>query len=138
MIDRERAMQDGGGPGRVPALVFLAIVLITIAALLAGYGVPVGVGAIAGLVLGAIAGAVGSLWLGRGAGRSINLGGGAWSSELTAAAPPPELVAQMRELSETLGVDLGATRSILTVLTTVEANGLAVQLVSIGVHEGRR
>ena len=60
---------QSSGPGRFFGLLFLAIVIVAIAALLGGYGVPVGIGALAGLVLGAIAGALGSLWVARGAGR---------------------------------------------------------------------
>ena len=124
-----------GGFGRLPGLVFLVVVIVAIAALLAGYGIPVGVGALAGLVLGAIAGMLGSLWLTRGTGRSVNLAGVEWSSDLRSGEMSAELLADMREMSEVYTIDLGPIRSILPVLATVEANGLAVQLVAIEVHE---
>ncbi len=121
--------------GRLPALLFLAIVLVAIVALLAGYGIPVGVGALVGLVLGAIAGVVGVLWLARGPGRSIHLGGHAWSSPDTTGAPSVDFATEMRDSIDVLAVDLGPIRSILPVLSTVEAGGLEVQLVAIERHE---
>jgi hypothetical protein len=119
---------------RLPALLFWAIVLVAIVALLAGYGIPVGVGALVGLVLGAIAGAVGVLWLVRGPGRSIHLGGYSWSS-LDATGVPSVDPSEMRELTDVLGVDLGPIHSIVPVLSTVEAHGLEIQLLAIELHE---
>jgi hypothetical protein len=135
MTYRRAVMQTAGGFRRLPGLLFLAIVILAIAALLAGYGIPVGVGALAGLVLGAIAGMLGSLWLARGAGRSIGLAGVEWSSDLHSGAMSAELLADMREMSEVYTIDLGPIRSILPVLATVEASGLRVELVAIEVHE---
>jgi hypothetical protein len=129
-------MSMAGGPGRIPALLFLAVVIVAIAALLVGYGVPVGVGALAGLLLGATAGAVGVLWLGRGSGRSVNIAGMSWSSDvawqsLQAESPNEDMVTRMHELSEVFAVDLGRTRSIQPVLATSEANGLALELLAL-------
>jgi hypothetical protein len=125
-------MQEARGAGRILGLLFLAIWLVAIAALLAGYGVPVGIGALAGLTLGGMAGAVGSLWLGRGGGRSINLGGLAWSSDGgVSEAPSGEHLAQMRELGELMGIERGPPVAVVPVLQTVEADGLSVQLVAI-------
>ncbi len=135
MVYRRVVMESSGGFRRLPALVFLAIVIVAIVALLAGYGIPVGVGALAGLVLGAIAGVLGSLWLTRGAGRSINLAGVEWSSDLHSGDMSAEMLADMREMSEVFTIDLGPIRSILPVLASSEANGLAVQLVAIEHHE---
>ena len=122
------------GRGQLPALFFLAVVLVAIVALLAGYGVPVGVGALVGLALGAIAGVIGVLWLARGPGRSIQLGGYSWSSYDTTGAPSVD-PGEMRELIDVLAVDLGPIHSILPVLSTVEADGLEVQLLAIEMHE---
>jgi hypothetical protein len=66
----------GRGWDRLVGLLFLAIVVAAVALLVAGYGVAVGIGALAGLVLGFLAGAFGLLWLGRGSGRSITFGAG--------------------------------------------------------------
>jgi hypothetical protein len=78
---------------------------------------------------------LGSLWLARGAGRSINLAGVEWSSGMHSGVMTAELLAEMRGMTEVFTIDLGPIRSILPVLTSVEANGLAVQLVAIEVHE---
>lgn len=122
------------GRGRLPGLLFLSVVLVAIVALLAGYGFPTGVGALVGLALGAIAGAIGVLWLARGSGRSIHLSGYAWSSYDTTGAPSID-PGEMRELIDVLAVDLGPIHSILPVLSTVEADGLEVQLLAIEMHE---
>ncbi|HEV7604360.1 MAG TPA: hypothetical protein VGO15_05290 [Candidatus Limnocylindrales bacterium] len=123
------------GPGRLPALVFLAIVLVAIVALIGGYGIPVGVGALLGFALGAMAGVIGVLWLGRGSGRSVHIGRYAWSSLDRTEAPSVDTFADMRELTEILAVDLGPIQSVLPVLATVAAGGLEVQLVAIQLHE---
>ena len=98
MVYRQAVMKTAGGIRRLPGLLFLAIVILAIAALLAGYGVPVGVGALAGLLLGAIAGVLGSLWLARGAGRSINLAGVEWSSDMQSGAMSAELLGDARDV----------------------------------------
>jgi hypothetical protein len=134
-IDPWGVLQMNEARGRLPALLFLAIVLVAIVALLAGYGIPVGVGALVGLALGAIAGVVGVLWLMRGPGRSIHLGGHSWSSFDTTGAPSPTSVVDMHVLMDVLAVDLGPIHSILPVLSTVEAAGLEIQLVAIEMHE---
>jgi hypothetical protein len=106
---------------------------LAIGLLIVGYGVPVGVGALAGLVLGFLAGTVGALWLGRGSGRSITFGGVEWSSE--SAQPTAALMAEMQELGEISSVDLGPIRSVLPVLARAEAGGLDIDLVTVEVHE---
>lgn len=90
---------------RLLGLLFLALVALAIALLIAGYGVAVGAGALAGLVLGFLAGTLGVLWLGRGSGRSITLGSMEWSSE--SGQPTAALMAEMRELGEISSVDIG-------------------------------
>lgn len=123
----------GRGWGRLVGLLFLAIVVVAVGLLIAGYGVAVGVGALAGLVLGFLAGTLGALWLERGSGRSINFGGMEWSSE--SGQPTAELMAEMQELGEISGVDIGAVRSVLPVLASAEAGELNVQLVTVEIHE---
>jgi hypothetical protein len=120
---------------QLPGLIFLGIVVVAIVAMLAGFGVPVGIGALVGLILGLMAGAIGALWLARGPGRSIQLGSYSWASYDTPQTPSVELVAESRELLDILGVDLGPIDSILPVLSTVEADGLTIQLLAIEMHE---
>jgi hypothetical protein len=123
----------GRGRDRLLGLLFLALVALAIGLLIAGYGVAVGVGALAGMVLGFLAGTLGALWLGRGSGRSITFGGMEWSSE--SAQPTAALMAEMQELGEISSVDIGPIRSILPVLARAEAGGLDVELVTVEVHE---
>jgi hypothetical protein len=123
----------GRGRDRLLGLLVLALVALAIGLLIAGYGVAVGVGALAGMVLGFLAGTLGALWLGRGSGRSITFGGMEWSSE--SAQPTAALMAEMQELGEISSVDIGPIRSILPVLARAEAGGLDVELVTVEVHE---
>jgi hypothetical protein len=79
---------------------------------------------------------LGSLWLWRGSGRSVTIGGMAWSSDRPMAAlMPDEVITEMRDLSEISAVDLGMIRSVMPVLATTEAGGLSVQLLTIEQHE---
>ena len=118
---------------RLAGLAFLGIVVVAIGLLVAGYGVAVGVGVLVGLVLGVLAGTVGALWLGRGSGRSITFGGMEWLSD--ADGPAAGLMAEMQEIGEISGVDIGRIRSVQPVLAIAAAAGLAVQLVSVEIHE---
>jgi hypothetical protein len=122
---------------RVSAIGFTLIVLVTITLLVAGYGLPVGIGALVGFVLGALAGLVGLLWMARGSGRTIGVGGLQWNS-LSSRSEDPDLdrMRIMQELTEVLSVDLGRVRRIVPVLRTAVAGGLTVQLIDLEVHEG--
>lgn len=123
----------GHGRDRLVGLLFLALVIVAVALLIAGYGVAVGVGALAGLVLGFLAGTLGVLWLGRGSGRSITFGSMEWSSE--SGRPAAELMAEMQELGEISSVDTGPIRSVLPILARAEAEGLDVELVTVEIRE---
>jgi hypothetical protein len=119
---------------RLPGIVFAVVVLTAVGALLLGYGVPVGVGAVAGLVLGAIAGFITILWLARGAGRSVTVGSMSWSSGSSGARAEADL-AELRTMSELSGIDLGRVLGVVPVLRTEEGGGLTVGLVAATVHE---
>jgi hypothetical protein len=125
----------GGLVPRLVPLAFVAIVVAAIVALLAGYGVPVGIGALAGFILGALAGLFGTLWVGRGTGRSIGVGGfTSWSSR-SGSEDPSEEMGRLRERTELLSVDLGPITAVLPVLASADAGGLAIQLVTAEIHE---
>src|SRR5258705_7094227 len=100
-------------------MVFTVIVLVTIGLLVAGYGLPIGVGALVGFILGALGGLVGLLWLARGPGRTIGVGSFQWNM-LSEQSSNPDLDAMslMRELSEVLSVDLGRVRRVVPLLQT--------------------
>lgn len=117
---------------RIPGIVFVVVVVTAVGALLLGYGVPVGVGAVAGLALGAIAGFIGVLWLARGPGRSMSVGSMSWSN---ASSASPADLDELRAMSELAETDLGAVIAVIPVLATDEAAGLTVRLISAVVHE---
>ena len=74
--------------------------------MVAGYGVPVGVGLLAGLVLGGVFGLFSGLWLGvRGRGRSMTIGTMSHSpTDEASQSQTPEIV---RDLDRVQGVDQG-------------------------------
>jgi hypothetical protein len=119
---------------RLPGIVFAIVVVTAVGALLLGYGVPVGVGAVAGLVLGAIAGFIGLLWLARGAGRSMTVGSMSWSSSSSSNRTEADLE-ELRAMSELSEIDLGRVVDVVPVLATEEGGGLSVTLVAAAVHE---
>ncbi|HEV2005598.1 MAG TPA: hypothetical protein VGQ85_03210 [Candidatus Limnocylindrales bacterium] len=128
-----------GFRGRIFGLVVLAILIGTIALLVAGYGLAVGLGALAGLVLGFAVGlfAFFSTWQGRGQVTFGNSGSsGSWSYMSNVSMDETESpMENMRELSEVFTVDLGPVRSIIPVLATSVAAGLTLQLLDVELHE---
>jgi hypothetical protein len=119
--------------GRIFGFVFLLAVAGAVVLLIAGLGVPVGVGALVGLILGFVAGMLGFLWALRGAGRSVSVAGFGWA----ARTPPPteDELAEIRDLTEVQQIDLGPIRVVRPALQTVEVGGLAVQLVEVEERE---
>jgi hypothetical protein len=127
-----------GGPrlrDRAGGLIILAILLATIVLLVAGYGLPVGVGVVIGLLIGFLGGLMAWLWTWQGRGQ-VSFGG-ASSSSSTAwlSADQDTAQAQLHELTEILPVDIGRVRGIVPVLASVEAGGLAIELVDAELGE---
>ena len=120
---------------RLPGIVFAVVVLIAVGALLLGFGVPVGVGAVAGLVLGGIAGLMSVLWLARGPGRSMTVGSMSWSSTGNSERLAEPDLDELRAMSELSEIDLGRVDRVAPVLATEEAAELTVSLVSMTAHE---
>jgi hypothetical protein len=116
-------------PARFGGLVFLGVVFVTAALLIAGYGAPIGVGALVGIALGFLAGTVGTMWMSRGNAPYVafnstsHLGPGGHSAE--------DEMAWLREVSDLMSVDLGEVRRVVPVLSIVEAAGLRIQLVAL-------
>ncbi|HEX7949756.1 MAG TPA: hypothetical protein VF494_05360 [Candidatus Limnocylindrales bacterium] len=119
---------------RLPGIIFAVLVVIAVLALLLGYGIPVGVGAVAGLVLGGIAGFFSVLWLARGAGRSMTIGSYSWSSSSSGTRTEADMD-ELRAMSELAEIELGPVVSVVPVLATEEAGGLTVGLIAATVHE---
>lgn len=118
---------------RVPAFLLLGLVVVATALLIAGYGVPVGIGAIAGLLLGGTAvlaflglqsrssGGTATTWLSRGG---------------PANQPDPELIERHgRDSMRVAGVDAGALRRVIPLGDAVEAGGARVELVALEIRE---
>jgi len=126
----------GGIAIQISALAFVAIVLVTIGLLIGGYGLPTGLGALVGFIVGSLAGLVGVLWLSRGSGRTVSVGGLHWNSQSSRSVDPDlERMALMRELTEVAGVDLGRVRRIVPVTETTKAADLTLQLIDVELHD---
>ena len=113
---------------RMVGITILAIAVAAIALLFAGQGPVVAAGAVVGVILGAVAGMFSLLWLRGGAGRSISFD----TQPLYADVAPDEaLIAQMRDTSEVMGMDLGPVEAVRPVVFTAESGGMALQLIAI-------
>ena len=119
--------------GRIFGFVFLVAVAGAVVLLIAGLGVPVGVGALVGLILGFVAGMLGIIWALRGAGRSVNVAG--FGLVTRSPQPSEDQLAEMRELSEVQEVDLGSIRAVRPALQTMVVDGLTVQIVALEERE---
>ncbi len=118
--------------GRIFGFVFLLAVAGAVVLLIAGLGVPVGVGALVGLILGFVAGMLGVLWAIRGGG-STNATTYWFSAK--PSEPTEDVLAEVRELTDVQQIDLGPIRAVRPALQIVEAGGLTVQLVALEERE---
>lgn len=119
--------------GRIFGFVFLLAVAGAVVLLIAGLGVPVGIGALVGLILGFVAGMLGFLWALRGAGRTVNVAGVAWTTKTP--QPAEDVLAEVRELTDVQQIDLGPIRAVRPALQTVEVGGLTLQVVALEERE---
>lgn len=121
-----------GGPrfrDRAGGLLLLAILLGTSGLLIAGYGLPVGLGWLAGLFLGFLGGLFAWLWTLQGRGQ-VTFGGASGSASTAWLSEDPDTArSQLHELTEVLPVDIGRVRAIVPVLADAEAGGLSIELV---------
>jgi len=118
---------------RVPAFLLLGLVLVATALLIAGYGLPVGIGVITGLLLGS---AVVLAFLGLSS-RSRGGAGFTWlSPDVPANQPDHELIQRHgRDSMRVAGVDAGALRRVIPLGDAVEAGGTRVELVALEIRE---
>jgi len=121
----------GGFRARAFGLLIIVVIVVADALLIAGYGVAVGLGALAGLILGTIVGIGGSLWLMHGPGRSVSFG----PMYSASREPTPEFIEEMRDAGEIGQVDLGPVVAIQPVLDSATARGLSVELLAVEYHE---
>jgi hypothetical protein len=117
---------------RVPAFLLLGLVLVAAALLIAGYGVPVGIGVIAGLLLG---GAVSLAFVGLSP-RSGHGGMFMWSRGGPANEPDHVLIQRHgRDSMRVAGVDASALRRVISLGDAVEASGARVELMALEIRE---
>ena len=122
---------------RAGGLILLAILVGTSGLLVVGYGVPVGLGALAGLFLGFLGGLFAWLWTSQGNGQVTFGGATRWFSTAYALDSTDEESsrAELQELTEVLPVDIGRVRAIVRVLASAEAGGLVIELVNLELCE---
>lgn len=135
MASRRLARVKRGGFTPVP-LVVIALVLLAASLIVAGYGVPVGVGLFVGLALGFGIGVVGVLWLGAGPGRTVGLG--SWTFDKTDAmtSGPPQLPDWVQDGARAAAVEMTALRRILAVGQTTEIEAIRVEVTALELREG--
>ena len=119
---------------RVPAFLLLGLVFVATALLIAGYGVPVGIGVVTGLLLGA---AVILALLGLSSRSRGSAGFVSWGSHgVSANQPDHELIERYGRISmRVAGVDAGALRRVIPLGDTIEAGGARVELVALEMRE---
>jgi len=119
---------------RVPAFLLLGLVVVAAALLVAGYGVPVGIGVITDLLLGvalilAFVGlrprASGSPWF------------GTWGARSGPVRQPDAALMERhgRDAMRVAGVDEGALRWMVAVGSSTEARGVRVELIAVEIRE---
>jgi hypothetical protein len=120
---------------RAPSIILLGLVMVATALLIAGFGAPVGIGVIVGMLVGAavILALVGM----NPQTRSASWYGG-FSSGAVSGPPQPDQAAiqrHHREWMRVAGVDAGALRRVIPVAAAVEAGGARVELVAVELRE---
>jgi len=114
---------------RLPALVLLLLVVAAAALLVAGWGVPVGVGVFIGLVLGFVA-ILAAMAIAQRSGGSVSF------SSLRAAsnyAEPDHALLEKhgRDSMRVMGIDAGDLRRVIAVGAAVEAGGVRLELIAV-------
>lgn len=119
---------------RMPTFVLLGLVLLAAALLIAGYGLAVGVGVIAGLALGLVA-ALAFLAMNQRARSNGHFR--TWSAPMVASDEPAhESIARMsRDALRVAGVDAGALHKVIAVGDAVTAAGIKVELIALEVRD---
>jgi hypothetical protein len=115
---------------RLPAFVLLGLVLVVAALLVAGYGVAVGVGVIAGLILG-VAVVLAFLAMNPRSGSFVSWGSSGRSPDAPGVA---FLEHHGRDAMRVAGVDAGALWRVIALGDVVEAGGARVELVALEIR----
>lgn len=109
---------------RLPGLVLLSLAVPATVLLIAGYGVPVGVGLLIGLVLGLVVGGVTGFWLSRsGTDRKSQLG------------PAMAMDEAFRNMERVQRVDHGELVRVVPGSSTADAAGVHLELISLEIRQ---
>ncbi len=117
---------------RAPAFVLLGLVLVAAVLLMAGYGVPVGLGVIVGMLLG-LAQILAFLAM-----RPHTSGGATyWMSDSGSPKQSDQALLQRhhRESMRVAGVDAGTLQRVIPVAGAIEARGVRMELVAVELRE---
>jgi hypothetical protein len=116
----------------LPGLFLLGLVFVATALLIAGFGVPVGVGLLVGLVLGAAVGLAAGLWFGAAThGGSMSIGG------MNVSSAPTPFEPEMRDLLDSREVqraDFGDLVRVVAGGDTSTANGVTLELIALEIR----
>jgi hypothetical protein len=119
---------------RTPTVVLLGVVLLAAVLLIAGYGLPVGVGVIAGLVLGLAVVLAGLAMNSRS--RSMHRFGTASAPLIAMDEPAHESIARMSgDAMRVAGVDAGSLHKVIGLGDTVTAAGVTVELIALEIRD---
>lgn len=117
---------------RAPSILLVAIVVLATALLVAGYGVQVGVGIVAGALLGIA-------WIGALLAMNPRTRGGSTYAVLdsrSSTQPDPEFLQRHHQgWTRVAGVEASALRHVIPVGSRVETGGVRVELVAVELRE---
>ena len=117
----------------LPGLILLSLLVVATALLVAGYGVPVGLGLMIGLVLGVVVGLWTGLWLGvRGRGRSMTIG--SMNISPTIEEPPMGTLDFFRDIEQVQRVDHGALVRVVPGGAVAVGAGATVELIALEIR----
>jgi hypothetical protein len=120
----------------IPSIVVMGVLILTAILLIGGYGLPVGLGFTAGLILGTVAAMGVWMWLrsGNPGGRSVSIGG---MSYFHADAPPDAEAMERygRAMSRVAAVDQSPLRRVLAIGQAAVTHSVRVELIALELRE---
>ena len=123
-----------GGFTPVP-LVVIALVLLAASLVVAGYGVPVGVGLFVGLALG-FGVVVGVLWLGAGPGRTVGFGSWTFDKTVAVTSGPPQFPDWFQDGARAAAVEMTALHRVLAVGQMTEVEAIRIEVTALELRAG--
>jgi hypothetical protein len=115
----------------IPGWILLGFVAVTGVLLVAGFGVPVGVGLLAGLVLGGVVGLFFGIWVGvRGRDRSFSFGNFTSLTE----SPDFEVPEAFRDQERVQGVDNSPLTRVIAGGVAAQGGGVHLELIALEIR----